>query len=110
MFYFPLSTGLGRGLFVSRKSSYLLLRISESLKEYSYEKLDVISDRRGLALGLLEASDLYFQKNAHIVMRLPGIDRGNHNHEKGKVTSFRLVNVGLNALSLKCLKTQGLLR
>ena len=52
----------------------------------SYERLAVISDRRGLVLELLNAEDFASQRNAHIVVSLPGVVRGNHYHAKGRET------------------------
>ena len=43
-------------------------------------------DERGLVLELLPAEDFVSQRNAHIVVRLPGIVRGNHYHTKGRET------------------------
>jgi dTDP-4-dehydrorhamnose 3,5-epimerase-like enzyme len=49
----------------------------------SYERLKVIRDQRGLVLELLAAEDFASQRNAHIVVSLPGVVRGNHYHTKG---------------------------
>ena len=52
----------------------------------SYERLSVISDERGYVLELLDAGDFASQRNAHIVVSLPGVVRGNHYHTKGRET------------------------
>ena len=52
----------------------------------SYEHLNVIRDQRGLVLELLAAEDFASQRNAHVVVSLPGIVRGNHYHTKGRET------------------------
>jgi dTDP-4-dehydrorhamnose 3,5-epimerase-like enzyme len=52
----------------------------------SHERLKVISDRRGFVLELLSAEDFASQRNAHIVVSLPGVVRGNHYHTKGRET------------------------
>jgi len=52
----------------------------------SYERLKVISDQRGFVLEVLNAEDFASQRNAHIVVSLPGVVRGNHYHSKGKET------------------------
>ena len=52
----------------------------------SYERLKVISDQRGFVLEVLNAEDFASQRNAHIVVSLPGVVRGNHYHLKGKET------------------------
>jgi len=51
-----------------------------------YERLTVISDQRGFVLELLNAEDFASQRNAHIVVSLPGVVRGNHYHTKGRET------------------------
>jgi dTDP-4-dehydrorhamnose 3,5-epimerase-like enzyme len=52
----------------------------------SYERLKVIADPRGFVLELLTAEDFASQRNAHIVVSLPGVVRGNHYHTKGRET------------------------
>lgn len=52
----------------------------------SYERLTVITDQRGLVLELLGAENFASQRNAHIVISLPGVVRGNHYHTKGRET------------------------
>ncbi len=52
----------------------------------SYERLTVLTDQRGLVLELLAVEDFVSQRNAHIVVSLPGIVRGNHYHTKGLET------------------------
>ena len=52
----------------------------------SYERLSVIFDERGFVLELLNAGDFASQRNAHIVVSLPGVVRGNHYHTKGRET------------------------
>jgi UDP-2-acetamido-2,6-beta-L-arabino-hexul-4-ose reductase len=51
-----------------------------------YERLNVIRDQRGFVLELLAALDFAAQRNAHIVVSLPGVVRGNHYHTKGTET------------------------
>jgi len=51
-----------------------------------YERLNVIRDQRGFVLELLNAKDFASQQNAHIVVSLPGVVRGNHYHTKGRET------------------------
>ena len=51
-----------------------------------YERLNVIRDQRGFVLELLNAEDFASQQNAHIVVSLPGVVRGNHYHTKGRET------------------------
>jgi len=51
-----------------------------------YERLNVIRDQRGFVLELLNADDFASQRNAHIVVSLPGVVRGNHYHTKGRET------------------------
>ena len=52
----------------------------------SYEKVRVISDQRGIVLELLDAEEFARQQNAHVVVSLPGVVRGNHYHVKGEET------------------------
>jgi dTDP-4-dehydrorhamnose 3,5-epimerase-like enzyme len=52
----------------------------------SYERLSVISDERGFVLELLNEENFASQRNAHIVVSLPGVVRGNHYHTKGRET------------------------
>jgi dTDP-4-dehydrorhamnose 3,5-epimerase-like enzyme len=52
----------------------------------SYERLKIITDQRGFVLELLNAEDFASQRNAHIVVSLPGAVRGNHYHTKGRET------------------------
>jgi len=52
----------------------------------SYERLRLVTDPRGLVLELLAAEDFVDQRNAHIVVSLPGVVRGNHYHKKGRET------------------------
>ena len=52
----------------------------------SHERLKVISDQRGFVLELLSAEDFASQQNAHIVVSLPDVVRGNHYHTKGRET------------------------
>jgi len=51
-----------------------------------YKRLNVITDQRGFVLELLPAEDFASQRNAHVVVSLPGIVRGNHYHTKGRET------------------------
>ena len=50
------------------------------------EHLRVISDSRGLVFEPLMADEIPDQKNAHIVLSMPGVIRGNHYHIRGKET------------------------
>jgi dTDP-4-dehydrorhamnose 3,5-epimerase-like enzyme len=52
----------------------------------SNERLNVIRDQRGFVLELLAAEDFASQRNAHVVISLPGVVRGNHYHTKGRET------------------------
>lgn len=52
----------------------------------SYERLNVIRDQRGFVLELLTAEEFVSQRNAHAVVSLPGVVRGNHYHTKGRET------------------------
>ena len=52
----------------------------------SHERLKVITDQRGFVIELLTAEDFLSQRNAHIVVSLPGVVRGNHYHTKGRET------------------------
>jgi UDP-2-acetamido-2,6-beta-L-arabino-hexul-4-ose reductase len=52
----------------------------------AYEPLRVVSDARGFVFEPLAANAFCFQKNAHIVVSLPGVVRGNHYHLKGQET------------------------
>jgi dTDP-4-dehydrorhamnose 3,5-epimerase-like enzyme len=51
-----------------------------------WEQLTPVTDRRGFVLELLSADDFASQRNAHIVVSLPGVVRGNHYHTKGRET------------------------
>lgn len=52
----------------------------------TYDPLRVFSDSRGFVFEPLAANAFPFQRNAHIVVSLPGAVRGNHYHIKGKET------------------------
>ncbi len=52
----------------------------------SYEKLTLITDERGFVIELLNTEKFASQRNAHIVISLPGVVRGNHYHIKGMET------------------------
>jgi dTDP-4-dehydrorhamnose 3,5-epimerase-like enzyme len=52
----------------------------------TFETVRVISDQRGFVLELLNAEDFASQRNAHVVLSLPGVVRGNHFHLKGRET------------------------
>ena len=52
----------------------------------SIDQLRVISDSRGLVFEPLISDDFPNQKNAHMVLSMPGVIRGNHYHIKGKET------------------------
>jgi dTDP-4-dehydrorhamnose 3,5-epimerase-like enzyme len=56
----------------------------EYLMSVSYEKLAIITDQRGFVFELLSPEDFVYQRNAHMVLSLPGVVRGNHYHIKGK--------------------------
>ena len=49
----------------------------------SYERLKVISDSRGLVFEPLMVHHFPDQRNAHIVLSMPGVIRGNHYHTRG---------------------------
>ena len=50
------------------------------------DPLHVISDNRGFVFEPLIADAFSFQRNAHVVISLPGVVRGNHYHLKGEET------------------------
>jgi dTDP-4-dehydrorhamnose 3,5-epimerase-like enzyme len=52
----------------------------------SCDKLKLISDSRGLIFEPLAAEDFLHQKNAHVVLSMPGVVRGNHYHRSGRET------------------------
>ncbi len=52
----------------------------------SYDHLRTVSDSRGLVFEPLVAGDFPDQRNAHLVLSLPGVIRGNHYHRRGKET------------------------
>jgi len=52
----------------------------------SYEKMTIITDQRGFVFELLSTEEFALQRNAHIVISLPGVVRGNHYHMTGKET------------------------
>jgi UDP-2-acetamido-2,6-beta-L-arabino-hexul-4-ose reductase len=52
----------------------------------SFARLKVISDSRGLVFEPLTEEHFPDQRNAHIVVSMPGVVRGNHYHVKGKET------------------------
>jgi dTDP-4-dehydrorhamnose 3,5-epimerase-like enzyme len=52
----------------------------------SFNQLKVISDSRGLVFEPLVVEDFPNQRNAHIVLSMPGVVRGNHYHIRGKET------------------------
>jgi dTDP-4-dehydrorhamnose 3,5-epimerase-like enzyme len=52
----------------------------------SFEKVPIAHDERGLVLELLEAQAFCVQRNAHIVLSLSGVVRGNHYHMNGEET------------------------
>jgi len=47
------------------------------------EQLEVVEDERGLVFEPLNAEAFKLQRNAHIVISLPGVIRGNHYHRCG---------------------------
>lgn len=49
----------------------------------SYERLKIISDSRGLVFEPLMVHHFPDQRNAHIVLSMPGVIRGNHYHTRG---------------------------
>jgi dTDP-4-dehydrorhamnose 3,5-epimerase-like enzyme len=51
-----------------------------------YESLRVHSDARGLVFEPLDVKALASQRNAHVVISLPGVVRGNHYHPQGEET------------------------
>jgi dTDP-4-dehydrorhamnose 3,5-epimerase-like enzyme len=52
----------------------------------SYERVHVVSDPRGMVLELLAAEEFASQRNAHVVVSLADVVRGNHYHLKGQET------------------------
>ena len=52
----------------------------------SYDQLDLFSDSRGIVFEPLLSNEFYNKKNAHIVVSMPEIVRGNHYHIKGEET------------------------
>jgi dTDP-4-dehydrorhamnose 3,5-epimerase-like enzyme len=52
----------------------------------SCDPLRVISDSRGIVFEPLHAGDFPNQKNAHVVLSMPGVIRGNHYHIEGQET------------------------
>ena len=52
----------------------------------SHERLTIVTDQRGFVLEPLAAEEFASQRNAHIVVSLPGVVRGNHYHTKGRET------------------------
>ena len=52
----------------------------------THENLNVISDSRGFVFEPLAANALRYQQNAHVVISLPSVIRGNHYHKKGEET------------------------
>ena len=50
------------------------------------ERLRVVSDQRGLVVELLETGKFESQRNAHVVLSLPRVVRGNHYHLRGEET------------------------
>ena len=52
----------------------------------SIDRLRVVTDSRGLVFEPIVAGYFPDQKNAHIVVSMSGIIRGNHYHAKGKET------------------------
>lgn len=53
---------------------------------FTYQRLNVISDSRGVVFEPLEAGSFPDQKNGHVVISGPGVVRGNHYHIKGEET------------------------
>ena len=51
-----------------------------------YERVNIVTDQRGFVLELLSCENFCSQRNAHIVVSLPGVVRGNHYHLKGRET------------------------
>jgi len=47
------------------------------------EQLEVVEDERGLVFETLDAEAFKQQRNAHVVISLPGVVRGNHYHKCG---------------------------
>ncbi len=52
----------------------------------TYDSLNVHSDARGLVFEPLDCDSLAGLRNAHVVISLPGVVRGNHCHLKGEET------------------------
>lgn len=61
------------------------------------EQIKVHSDERGFVFEPLKAQELSIQRNAHIVVNVPGAIRGNHYHLEGteiiSVTGPALVRI-----------------
>ena len=51
-----------------------------------YEHLHIFSDSRGVVFEPLSSHAFCDQRNAHVVISLPGVVRGNHYHIKGEET------------------------
>ena len=51
-----------------------------------YDQLNIISDSRGVVFEPLISNSFCNQRNAHIVISMPGVVRGNHYHIKGEET------------------------
>jgi len=51
-----------------------------------YDSLNVHSDTRGLVFEPLDLDVFARLKNAHVVVSLPGVVRGNHYHQQGEET------------------------
>ena len=51
-----------------------------------YEKLEIMSDEKGVVFEPLSGEFLSGQRNSHVVISLPGVVRGNHHHVKGEET------------------------
>ena len=52
----------------------------------SYNHLDLITDYRGIVFEPLLSNEFYNKKNAHIVLSMPEVVRGNHYHIQGEET------------------------
>jgi dTDP-4-dehydrorhamnose 3,5-epimerase-like enzyme len=51
-----------------------------------HESVKIITDQRGFVLELLDTENFGSQRNAHLVVSLPGVVRGNHYHTRGEET------------------------
>jgi UDP-2-acetamido-2,6-beta-L-arabino-hexul-4-ose reductase len=53
---------------------------------FKYDRLNIIPDSRGLVFEPLMADAFAHQQNAHVVISMPEVVRGNHYHKRGTET------------------------